>query len=175
MFFSDNVKVGDYTYGPLNIEHYYPNTTLSIGKYCSIAKKVTFMLGGNHGTKAITTFPFGPRVYNKFGGGSPKWNVNIVIEDDVWIGYDALILPGVTIGRGSIIGARSVVTKHILPYSVYAGTRIVKSRFSDKIIEKLMRIDYSKVNHTQKDLFMEDWQTEINEDNIDEIIAHFIE
>ena len=177
MFFSDNVKVGDYTYGPLNIEHYYPNATLSIGKYCSIAKKVTFMLGGNHGTKAITTFPFGPRVYNKFGGGggSPKWNVNIVIEDDVWIGYDALILPGVTIGRGSIIGARSVVTKDILPYSVYAGTRIVKSRFSDKIIEKLMRIDYSKVNHTQKDLFMEDWQTEINEDNIDEIIAHFIE
>ena len=178
MFVRENVKVGDYTYGPLNIEHYYPNAKLSIGKYCSIAKKVTFMLGGNHGTKAITTFPFGPRIYNKFGGGGvkpPKWNVDIVIEDDVWIGYDALILPGVTIGRGSIIGARSVVTKDIPPYSVYAGTRIVKSRFSDKIIEKLMRIDYSKVKHTQKDLFMEDWQTEINEDNIDEIIAHFIE
>ena len=128
--------------------------------------------------KQLPHFHLAPEYIINFfwgGGGSPKWNVNIVIEDDVWIGYDALILPGVTIGRGSIIGARSVVTKHILPYSVYAGTRIVKSRFSDKIIEKLMRIDYSKVNHTQKDLFMEDWQTEINEDNIDEIIAHFIE
>lgn len=178
MFIRQNVKVGDYTYGPLNIEHYYPDAKLSIGKYCSIAKKVTFMLGGNHGTKAITTYPFGPRVYNKIGVGymgSPKWNVNIVIEDDVWIGYDALILPGVTIGRGAIIGARSVVTKDIPPYSVYAGSRIVKKRFSDEIIEKLMGIDYSKVNHIHKDAFADDWHTKITEDNVDEIIAHFIE
>lgn len=107
--------------------------------------------------------------------GSPKWNVNIVIEDDVWIGYDALILPGVTIGRGAIIGARSVVTKDIPPYSVYAGSRIVKKRFSDEIIEKLMGIDYSKVNYIHKDAFVDDWHTEITEDNVDKIIAHFIE
>lgn len=108
--------------------------------------------------KQLPHFHLAPEyIINSGGVKSPKWNVNIVVEDDVWIGYDALILPGVTIGRGSIIGARSVVTKDIPPYSVYAGTRIVKSRFSDKIIEKLMRIDYSKVNHTQKDLFMEDW------------------
>lgn len=177
MFIRENVTVGDYTYGPLNIEQYYKDATLHIGKYCSIAKNVHFMLGGNHGTNAITTYPFGPRVYYKLGGGymgTPRWNVNIVVEDDVWIGYDALILPGVTIGRGAVIGARSVVTKDIPPYCVYAGTKVVKKRFSDEIIQKLMKIDYSKVNHTQKDLFMDDWHTEINEKNVDEIIAHFI-
>ena len=176
MFVRENVTVGDYTYGPLNIEHYYRDAKLSIGRYCSIAKNVRFILGGNHGTKAITTYPFGPRVYYKFGGnmGISKYNINIVVEDDVWLGYDALILPGVTIGRGSVIGARSVVTKNVPPYSVYAGTKIVKKRFSDEIIDKLMEIDYSAVNHTQKDLFMEDWHTEINEENVDKIIAHFI-
>lgn len=67
-------------------------------------------------------------IINLGGGymGTPRWNVNIVVEDDVWIGYDALILPGVTIGRGAVIGARSVVTKDVPPYCVYAGTKVVK-------------------------------------------------
>lgn len=70
-FAIENVTVGDYTYGPLNIDHYYSPAKLTIGRYCSIAKDVRFMLGGNHGTKAITTYPFGPRVYGiKSGGGS---------------------------------------------------------------------------------------------------------
>lgn len=68
-FVIKNVTVGDYTYGPLNIDHYYLPAKLSIGRYCSIAKDVRFMLGGNHGTKAITTYPFGPRVYGKNPGG----------------------------------------------------------------------------------------------------------
>lgn len=66
----NNVVVGDYTYGPLHVEHYCPYAKLSIGKYCSIAKGVKFLLGGNHGCNAITTYPFGPRVYHS-GGDCP--------------------------------------------------------------------------------------------------------
>ena len=177
MFIIDNVSVGDYTYGSLNIEHYYKPAKLKIGKYCSIAKNVTFLLGGNHGSKAITTYPYGPRIYgqNVVGGTDKplKWKVDIIVEDDVWIGYDALILQGVTIGRGSIIGARSVVTKDIPPYSVYAGTKIMKKRFSDEIIEKLMQIDYDKIKHHKSDSFESVWNEEITEENVDHIINAF--
>ena len=174
-FVIENVTVGDYTYGPLNIDHYYLPAKLTIGRYCSIAKDVRFMLGGNHGTRAITTYPFGPRVYEqKTGGGVPlKWKVNIVVEDDVWIGQGALVLPGVTIGRGCIIGARSVVTKDVPPYSIYAGTRIVRKRFSDKVIERLMSLDYRSINHTQMDEFADLWDEDLTEENMERIIAAF--
>ena len=108
------------------------------------------------------------------GGGTPKWKVDIQIEDDVWIGYEALILQGVKIGRGSIIGARSVVTKDIPPYSVYVGTRILKRRFPDDIVNKLMAIDYGMVCHRTNDPFEEYWDKDLGEENIDEIIDAFI-
>ena len=168
-----NLSVGDYTYGPLNIDHYYLPAKLTIGRYCSIAKDVRFMLGGNHGTKSITTYPFGPRVYGTKFGGTLKWKVDIVVEDDVWIGQGALVLPGVTIGRGCIIGARSVVTKDVPPYSVYAGTRIVRKRFSDQIIERLMLLDYRTINHTQWDEFADLWDEDLTEENMERIIAAF--
>ena len=172
IFNIDNVTVGDYTYGSLYIEQYYPAAKLSIGRYCSIAKGVKFLLGGNHGSKAITTYPFGPRIYH-CGRRTPKWEVDIKIEDDVWIGYEALILQGVKIGRGSIIGARSVVTKDIPPYSVYVGTKILRKRFSEDIIEKLMDIDYREICHKANDKFEQYWDEEINEENVDEIIKLF--
>ena len=172
LFNINNVTVGDYTYGPLYVEQYYPAAKLSIGKYCSIAKGVKFLLGGNHGSKAITTYPFGPRVYHS-GGETPKWKVDIQIEDDVWIGYEALILQGVKIGRGSIIGARSVVTKDVPPYSVYVGNKIIRKRFSDDIINKLMQIDYEKISHEENDDFRQYWNEELKEDNVDDIIRSF--
>ena len=106
-------------------------------------------------------------------GGTLKWKVDIVVEDDVWIGQGALVLPGVTIGRGCIIGARSVVTKDVPPYSVYAGTRIVRKRFSDQIIERLMLLDYRTINHTQWDEFADLWDEDLTEENMERIIAAF--
>ena len=173
LFDVNNVTVGDYTYGPLYIEQYYPAAKLSIGKYCSIAKGVKFLLGGNHGSKAITTYPFGPRVYQQ-RGRPLKWKVDIQVEDDVWIGYEALILQGVKIGRGSIIGARSVVTKDVPPYSVYVGTRILKRRFPDDMVNQLMDSDYRLVCHRTTDSFEEYWHKDLDEENIDEIINAFI-
>lgn len=175
IFSIDKVTVGDYTYGPLYIEHYFPTAQLTIGRYCSIAKGVKFLLGGNHGSKAITTYPYGPRIYHSGGGEAPKWKVDITIEDDVWIGYEALILQGVKIGRGSIIGARSVVTKDVPPYSVYAGNKILRKRFSEDIIEKLMNMDYGKIHHKKNDIFEQYWNEELNEENVDQIIQAFID
>lgn len=172
LFVRENVSVGDYTYGPLFVEHYYQKAKLTIGKYCSISKGVKFILGGNHGTNAITTYPFGPMIYKEIVE-TPRWGVDIMIEDDVWLGYDCLILSGVRIGRGSVIGARSIVTKDVPPYSIYAGNKIVKRRFSDSIIKKLLEIDYAQVEHLQKDAFYEVWNMSLTEDNVDEIIEKF--
>ena len=174
-FVMDNVTVGKYTYGPINIQHYYPPAKLTIGNYCSIANKVEFLLGGNHSTKCISTYPFGPRVYNNFHTtGIPK-KVDIVVEDDVWIGYGALILSGVTIGQGSIIGARSVVTKDVPPYSIYAGNKVVRKRFPDEVIEKLLTIDFSMINHVKGDSFGSVWDREITLENYKDMYERFIE
>ena len=69
----------------------------------------------------------------------------IIVGDDVWIGLNSIILSGVTIGQGAVIGARSVVAKDVPPYAVYVGNKVVKYRFNDDIIQKLLKFDYSKL------------------------------
>lgn len=101
-------------------------------------------------------------------------NHSIIIEDDVWIGYDALIMPGVTIGKGSVIGARAIVTKDVPPYSIYVGNKVIKKRFSEDIINKLSTIDFSKVEHTSVDTYMNYCQTEITSSNVDDILDCFV-
>lgn len=86
-----------------------------------------------------------------------------------------MILQGVKIGRGSIIGARSVVTKDVPPYSIYVGTRILRKRFPDDIIDKLMSVNYRTICHRKNDKFEQYWNEEVNEENVDEIIDVFVE
>lgn len=78
-------------------------------------------MGGGHNYRKITTYPFLTRVYHGKGAPSRNERIDIVVEDDVWIGYDCIVLAGAKIGKGSVIGARSVVTGTIPPYSVYVG------------------------------------------------------
>ena len=139
LFPIDIVTVGDYSYGPINIYTYYGNGEgLIVGKYCSIAKDVKFILGGNHRTDCFMTFP----VLNKF----VDTNINeafskgkIILEDDVWIGVGATLLSGVHLGRGCVVGAGSVVTKSFPPYSIIGGNpaKIIKMRFDNNILKKL--------------------------------------
>jgi acetyltransferase-like isoleucine patch superfamily enzyme len=93
---------------------------------------------------------------------------HIVLEDDVWIGYGSMILSGVTIGQGSVVGANTVVSKDIPPYSIVVGNpmKVIKSRFSKDLIDKLLKIDLSKIDIKDLDLFYKD----ISMDNIDDII-----
>ncbi|WP_318512881.1 CatB-related O-acetyltransferase [Photobacterium leiognathi] len=117
---------------------------LIIGKFCSIASGATFMMAGNQGHRIdwISTFPFG----NAFGDDVPsgfKRAGDTVIGNDVWIGSEAMIMPGVSIGNGAVIGSRSVITKDVAPYTVVvANNHVVKQRFTPEQVEMLTEMQW---------------------------------
>ena len=155
---SPNIEVGDYTYydEPDGPEHFEKNVLyhfdfigdkLIIGKFCAIAKNVTFIMNGaNHQSTGFSTYPF-----FIFGNGWEKsapqpgdlpFKGNTEIGNDVWIGYNATIMPGVKIGSGAIIASKSVVTNDVPAYAVVGGNpaKIIKQRFDDKTINALLSI-----------------------------------
>ena len=144
-FFADSVTVGKYTYGGLRVINYNENERLRIGSYCSIAQEVTFILNADHRTDTISTFPFKVKVLGESLEGTSKGD--IIVADDVWIGYRATILSGVHIGQGAVIAAGAVVTKDVPPYAIVGGVpaRVIKYRFPEEMVGELMRIDYSKL------------------------------
>ena len=163
-------QIGNYTYGKLKI-HYYKTDKeyLSIGNYCSIADNVHFFLAGGHDYKNLLTYPFKNRIshYNIRESTSKG---PIVIDDDVWIGYGAIILSGVHIGQGAVIGAGSVVAKDIPPYAIYAANRIISKRFSDEIVEKLLKVDYSKLMFSAVEKDVDLFYEHISSENIDDVL-----
>jgi acetyltransferase-like isoleucine patch superfamily enzyme len=136
-------QIGEWTYGKPKVVSWDEGTSLRIGKFCSIAEGVTIVLGGEHRTDWVTTYPFNAIIENaKKFEGHPRTKGDVTIGNDVWIGMDVIILSGVTIGDGAVIGARSVVTKDVSPYSIVAGNpgRQVRFRFSEAIINSLQSI-----------------------------------
>ena len=133
---NDYIKVGDFTYGVPVIKSWNDETHLTIGKFCSIAENVTFMLGGEHKTNWVTTYPFNA-LMSTFSHikGHPATKGDITVGNDVWIAQGARIMSGVTIGDGAVIGAGVLVTKDVPSYAVVGGVpaRVIKYRF-DKII-----------------------------------------
>lgn len=138
--------IGEFTYGKIKIIDYNEGIKLKIGRFCSIAKNTTIILGGEHRVDWVTTYPF-PEHKQKWLGsaivdGYPKIKGDVIIGNDVFIGFGVTILSGVTIGDGAIIGAMSLVTKNIEPYSIVGGNpaKIIRKRFSDIQIKKLLKI-----------------------------------
>jgi virginiamycin A acetyltransferase len=156
-----NVEIGEFTYYSDNhnsaesfydhIQHHYEflGDKLVIGRFCAIAEGVTFIMNGaNHRMEGITTYPF-----NIFGSGWEKVTPTIeqlpfkgdtIIGNDVWIGQNATILPGVKIGDGAIIAANSTVAKDVEAYSIVGGNtaRMIKKRFSEETIDLLLKIKW---------------------------------
>ncbi len=162
------INVGNGTYGTINIKRFAgENSKLYIGNYCSIANETLFVLGGEHVYDRISTYPFKDKYLNE---GESKTKGDIIIEDDVWIGYGSTILSGVRIGQGSIVGARSVVAKDIPPYAIYAGNKIIKYRFSEQIIKRLLKVDFGKLSKEKIINNMEYLYKKIDNEDIDEII-----
>lgn len=119
--------------------------TLQVGHYTCIATEVQILLGGEHRMDWVSTYPFNFLwEEGKEITGHPKTNGDVIIGSDVWIGTGSLILSGVTIGDGAVIGARAVVAKDVPPFSVVVGNpaKIIKKRFNDQTIEKLLDIKW---------------------------------
>lgn len=158
-----NIIVGNYTiyndfvndptkFEEHNVLYHYPinNDRLIIGKYCSIACGAKFMFtSGNHKMSSLSNYPF-PIFYEEWELNSANvteaWDNkgDIVIGNDVWIGYEAVIMQGVHIGDGAIIGTRAVVTKDVPPYTIVGGVpaKEIGKRFSEDVIEKLIELQW---------------------------------
>jgi acetyltransferase-like isoleucine patch superfamily enzyme len=136
-------EIGEGSYGSPQILSWDSSTRLTIGKYCSFAGDVTIMLGGEHRADWVSTFPFNTFIEEwRNIKGHPTSKGDLVIGNDVWIGYGATILCGISIGDGAIIGARAVVTKNVEPYSIVAGNpaKLIKYRFEANTIKELLEI-----------------------------------
>ncbi len=174
------VEIGEFTYyddpefaaefESRNILYHYGPERLVIGRFCSLATDVRFIMNGaNHRMSGPSTFPF------PIMGGDWAEHVDLlhdlpqsgdtVVGNDVWIGRSALIMPGAHIGDGSIVAAGSVVTGAVPPYSIVAGNpaRIVRRRFDDDQIDRLLQVRWW------------DWSLDRITDNIDWIMAGAVE
>ena len=179
-----NISVGDYTmyndfvndptlFEKNNVLYHYPinHDKLIIGRFCSIACGAKFLFNSaNHNMNSLSTYPF-PLFFEEWNlkkeNVTESWNNkgDIVVGNDVWIGYEAVIMAGVTIGDGAIIGTRAIVTKDVPPYTIVGGVpaKIIRKRFPDEVISKLLEIRWW------------DWEKNKIEKNIEKIKSGDIE
>lgn len=157
-----NILIGDYTYYDCEknaedfendcvLYHYKEfGDKLIIGKFCSIGENVKFMMNAaNHNLNSITTYPFTAIIGTETGVNEKHLSElpnkgDTIIGNDVWIGMNSLIMPGVHIGDGAIIGANSVVAKNVEPYTIVAGNPIkeIRKRFSEEEVKILLRVKW---------------------------------
>ena len=179
-----NINIGDYTmyndfvndptlFEKNNVLYQYPinHDKLIIGKFCSIACGAKFLFNSaNHNMSSLSTYPF-PLFFEEWNlkkeNVTESWNNkgDITVGNDVWIGYEAIIMAGVTIGDGAIIGARALVTKDVPPYTIVGGipAKTIRKRFSDEVISQLLEIKWW------------DWEMDRIEKNLEQIKSRNIE
>ena len=147
------IFVDRYTYGMLNVLNEGNNHFLHIGSFCSIAPHVTFIVHSEHPTSFLSSFPFKVMILQSAPYEATSKG-DIIIQDDVWIGYGSIILSGVKIGQGAVIAAGSVVTHNVPPYAIVAGVpaRVIKYRFREEVIDFLLTLDYGRLT---KDLIQD--------------------
>lgn len=156
-----NISVGEFTmyndfvndpmqFEKNNVLYQYPinHDKLIIGKFCSIACGAKFIFNSaNHTLSSLSTYPF-PIFFEEWGLNfkdvATAWDKkgDIIIGNDVWIGYEAVIMAGVTIGDGAIIGTRAVVTKDVPPYTIVGGVpaKPIRKRFDNETLDELLKI-----------------------------------
>ncbi|WP_373547148.1 Vat family streptogramin A O-acetyltransferase [Chamaesiphon sp.] len=176
-----NIIIGDYTYYDdledsedfeRNVLYHFPfiGDKLIIGKFCALARGIKFIMNGaNHKLNGFSTYPF-----QIFGNGWEKVapqagelpdKGDTVIGNDVWIGYEAVMMPGVQVGDGAIIAAKSVVVKDVLPYTIVGGNpaKCIRQRFDDETIQALLKVAWWN------------WDIEKITRNLEQIVAADIE
>ncbi|WP_396135705.1 Vat family streptogramin A O-acetyltransferase [Chamaesiphon sp. OTE_20_metabat_361] len=176
-----NIIVGDYTYydDPEDSENFERNVLyhfpfigdkLIIGKFCALARGIEFIMNGaNHKLDGFSTYPF-----QIFGNGWEKvtpqtgelpYKGDTTIGNDVWIGYEAVMMPGLQVGDGAIIAAKSVVVGDVLPYTIVGGNpaKCIRQRFDDETIEALLKVAWWN------------WDIEKITQNLEQIVAADLE
>ncbi len=176
-----NIIVGDYTFYDdeddpkrfeKNVKYHYDfcGDKLVIGKFCQIAQDVKFLMNGIfHNHSYLTAYPFA--IFDKeIAENHPKSLVfpnkgDTVIENDVWIGYNATIMPGIHIGNGAIIGTGALVTKDVPDYAIIGGNpaKIIRMRFDESTIKKLLEISWWN------------WDIEKIRENVDKLLTSELE
>ena len=179
-----NIIVGDYTYYDdpedsedfeRNVLYHFPfiGARLIIGKFC-VARGVKFIMNGaNHKLDGFSTYPF-----QIFGNGwekvSPQtgdlpYKGNTVIGNDVWIGYEAVIMPGIQVGDGAVIAAKSIVVSDVAPYTIFGGNpaKCIRQRFDDEVIKSLLKVawwnwDIEKITRNLEKIVAADIEALIN-------------
>lgn len=139
------LSVGRHTYGlPKIWMSRGSECKVAIGSFCSISPEVQIIAGGIHPAAWVSTYPFRIkwRMAGAYEDGMPATRGDLVVGSDVWIGTQAMLLSGVTIGHGAIVAARAVVTHSVPPYAIVAGApaKIVRYRFEDEIIARLLKL-----------------------------------
>ena len=145
-FPSGVVEVGRYSYGELNVVTFDSRTKLRIGSFVSIAQQVVFLLDVEHYIDHLSTFPWKVKM---LGESTPETfsKGDIVIDDDVWIGYGATIMSGVHVAQGAVIAAGAVVTKDVPAYAIVGGVpaKVIRFRFCNECIDELEKIKFSNL------------------------------
>jgi virginiamycin A acetyltransferase len=159
-----------------NVLYHYPfiGDKLIIGKFCALARDIKFIMNGaNHKLNGFSTYPF-----QIFGNGWEKvapqagelpYKGDTVIGNDVWIGYEAVMMPGVQVGDGAIVAAKSVVVSDVLPYTVVGGNpaKCIRQRFDDETIQALLKVgwwnwDIKKITRNLEQIVAADIEALIN-------------
>jgi acetyltransferase-like isoleucine patch superfamily enzyme len=142
------IVMGTGSYGRPHVHYFEPAGSsrphVVVGRYCSVAAEVTFVVNGEHRLDWTTTFPISAR----FGlpiadnDGHPKITGPVTVGNDVWIGHRALLLGGVTVGDGAVVGAGAVVARDVRPFAIVVGNpaREVRRRFDDEVVDRLLEL-----------------------------------
>jgi acetyltransferase-like isoleucine patch superfamily enzyme len=137
--------IGRGSYGPLRILNFGDQSGFRMGNYCSVAEGVTILLGGGHRLDWVTTYPLSalePSLADVVG--HPRSRGPVEIGHDVWLGFESVILSGVTIGSGAVIAARSVVTHDVPSYAIVAGSpaKVTGYRFDETTVARLLAVKW---------------------------------
>ncbi len=163
LYRNKNVVIGKHVWGIPKILFFDNEASLRIGSYCTIARKAVVLLGGEHGTDWFTLGEFRSLFKKKYSyiTGLPATKGDVEIGNDVYIGYEAIILSGVKIGDGAVIAARAVVTSDVPPYAIAGGNpaKVIRYRFKEETIEALLRIRWW------------DW----DDDKVNRLVPHLLE
>ena len=142
-YYDDPAYADDFETKNVLYHYSFSKEKLIIGKFCAFATGVKFIMGSaNHKMDGFSTYPFFVFFGTKFDPAHVPYKGDTVIGNDVWIGYDATVMPGIHIGDGAIVGAKAVVTKNVPPYTIVGGNpaKIIRTRFDEKTIQELQKI-----------------------------------